>query len=272
MAHLYASFADAALAEKAAGALLDYGVRKEDVSIVANDAYGHSRATTGTSAADAGRGAANLGDSVVDGTKSVGDRIQQGGDKAAGAVAGAFGADRAAANYEAGADRQAVQAEGRSAMAGSESDVHGRPTGTGSAAVADDTGSTESAAKHGISTTTPEDADEGAVKGAGIGLGVGVAAALASLLVPGVGFVIGGGALASAIGGAALAAGAGAVAGGVTGYLKEQGVPGDAAQRYHGTVEGGGAVLSVSLPSGDVDQATAETVLSKYGASDVNSY
>lgn len=191
MAHLYASFADAALAEKAAGALLDYGVRKEDVSIVANDAYGHGRAAT----------------------------IHP---------------------------QESVETE--------------------------DVSSTESAAKHGISTTTPEDAGEGAVKGAGIGLGVGVAAALASLLVPGVGFVIGGGALASAIGGAALAAGAGAVAGGVTGYLKEQGVPGEAAQRYHGTVESGGAVLSVSLPSGDVDQATAEGVLSKYGASDMNSY
>jgi len=272
MAHLYASFADAALAEKAAGALLDYGVRKEDVSIVASDAYGRSRATTGGVATDAGHGAANLGDSAVDGTKSVGDRIQQAGDRTAGGVAGAFGADQSAANYNAAADRQAAQAEGRAAMAGSESDVHGRPTNTGGTAVADDASTTENAAKHGISTTTPEDAGEGAVKGAGIGLGVGVAAALASLLVPGVGFVIGGGALASAIGGAALAAGAGAVAGGVTGYLKEQGVPGDAAQRYHGTVENGGAVLSVNLPSGDVDQATAEGVLSKYGASDVNSY
>ena len=196
MAHLYASFADAAQAEKAAGALLDYGVRKEDVSLVANDAYGHSRSATGGVATDAGQ----------------------------------------------------------------------------QAALADDVSTTETAAKHGLSTTTPEDAGEGAVKGAGIGLGVGVAAALASLLVPGVGLVIGGGALASALGGAALTAGAGAVAGGVTGYLKEQGVPDDAAQRYRGTVESGGAVLSVNVPSGNVDQATAEGVLSKYGASDVNSY
>ena len=56
MAHLYASFQDAALAEKAAGALLDYGVRKEDVSIVANDAYGQSRTSqAGDTAATAGR-------------------------------------------------------------------------------------------------------------------------------------------------------------------------------------------------------------------------
>lgn len=286
MAHLYASFADASLAEKAAGALLDYGVRKEDVSIVANDAYGQSRSTTGAAvdtagnaATSAGRGTANLGDSAVDATKSVGDRIQQAGDKVAGAVAGAVGADHAAANYDAAANQQAGQAEGRAGMAGNESVVHDRPTATAPGAtggtgptVADNASTTETAAKHGISTTTPEDAGEGAVKGTGIGLGIGVAAALASLLVPGVGLVIGGGALATALGGAALAAGAGAVAGGVTGYLKEQGVPGEAAQRYHGTVEHGGAVLSVNLPSGDVDQATAEGVLSKYGASDVNSY
>lgn len=271
MAHLYASFADASLAEKAAGALLDYGVRKEDISIVANDAYGQTRSTTGTAvgaAADAGRGAANLGDSAVDATKSVGHRIEQAGDRAAATVASGFGAP-AAGVYNAAADRQAAEAEGRSAMAGNESAVHGRSTDAGADT---NVGDTEAAAKQGISTTTPEDAGAGAVKGAGIGLGIGVAAALASLLVPGVGLVLGGGALASAIGGAALTAGAGAIAGGVTGYLKEQGVPGEAAERYHGAIEHGGAMLSVNIPSGNVDQATAEQVLSKYGAADVNSY
>ena len=36
---LYASFTDAALAEKAAGALLDHGVRSEDVSLIAAETY-----------------------------------------------------------------------------------------------------------------------------------------------------------------------------------------------------------------------------------------
>ena len=36
---IYASFADPANAEKAAGALLDYGVRKEDLSVVANERH-----------------------------------------------------------------------------------------------------------------------------------------------------------------------------------------------------------------------------------------
>ena len=34
---LYASFADSSLAERAAGALLDYGVRNEDISLVAKE-------------------------------------------------------------------------------------------------------------------------------------------------------------------------------------------------------------------------------------------
>ena len=52
MAHLYASFADASLAEKAAGALLDYGVRQEDISLVAHDNYGQTRAAYPTRPSD----------------------------------------------------------------------------------------------------------------------------------------------------------------------------------------------------------------------------
>ena len=206
MAHLYASFADASLAEKAAGALLDYGVRQEDLSLVAHDDYGKTRQTTyGTSAAGVNTDSADM------------NPLDQGGP------------DSAANN----------------------SDL---------------------SAKHGLSTTTPEDAGEGAVKGTGIGLGVGILASLAALAIPGVGLVLGGGALASALGATALTAGAGAIAGGATGYLKEQGVPGEAAERYHGTVQSGGAMLSVNLPSGDVDQAMAQDILTKYGASDMSAY
>ena len=93
------------------------------------------------------------------------------------------------------------------------------PAGPGRAGLGDQPvgppGDTDAAAKHGISTTTPEDAGEGAVKGTGIGLGVGILASLAALTVPGVGLVLGGGALAAALGATALTAGAGAIAGGV---------------------------------------------------------
>ena len=306
MAHLYASFADASLAEKAAGALLDYGVRQEDISLVANDEYGKAHETHGKlygsdaaanagAAAGVGRGASNVGDGAVDAGKSAGDRLAQAGDRVAGAVSGAFGAEGTAAGYETAGDQHAGMAEGRAAMAGNEAGVYGsaagavagrqvavydnpgasadlNPADQGGPDSAANQGDVATAAKHGISTTTPEDAGEGAVKGTGIGLGVGILASLAALTIPGVGLVLGGGALAAALGATALTAGAGAIAGGATGYLKDQGIPADAAEHYHGTVSGGGAVLSINIPSGDVDQATAESVLSKYGAANVNAY
>ena len=288
MAHLYASFADASLAEKAAGALLDYGVRQEDISLVANDEYGKAHETHGklygsgdtaigtgaatTAFADSGFGAAP---SAVGGLGQVGDRV-------AGSVSGAFGAEGTAAGYEAAADQKtgganAGAVEGRQVAMydnpgtpGTSADLN--PADQGGPDSAANQGDVATAAKHGISTTTPEDAGEGAVKGTGIGLGVGILASLAALTIPGVGLVLGGGALAAALGATALTAGAGAIAGGATGYLKDQGIPADAAEHYHGTVSGGGAVLSINIPSGDVDQATDESVLSKYGAANVNAY
>ncbi len=294
MAHLYASFADASLAEKAAGALLDYGVRQEDISLVAHDDYGKTRAASygtdaygtnyaGSTAAGVGRGVSNVGDSAIDATQSAGHRLAQAGDRVAGAVTGAVGATGTAAGFEAAGDYHAAGAEGRAAMAGNEAAVHGSATQAGIRShdldpmdegdqTVDAHNDTNMAAKHGISTTTPQDAGAGAMKGAGIGLGVGILASLAALAIPGFGLVLGGGALAAAIGATAATAGAGAVAGGVTGYLKEQGVPGEAAQRYHGVIEHGGAMLSINVPSGSVDQATAEQVLGKYGAADVGAY
>ncbi len=273
MAHLYATFADAALAEKAAGALLDFGVRKEDLSLVANEGHGAVRGTGGMTQADLGGTAGTLGNRAGHDTASVGDRLAQAGDRVAGAVTGAVGATGASANYAAAGTMREGMADTHANMAGAEANsgaTVGSTAGNSGATVGDD--STSMSAKHGISTTTPEDAGEGAVKGTEIGLGLGILAAAAALLVPGVGLVIGGGALATALGGTALAAGAGAVAGGVTGYLKDQGVPGEAVQHYQTAVQNGGAILSVNIPSGNVDQAGAEQVLSKYGASNLNAY
>ncbi len=267
MAHLYATFADAALAEKAAGALLDFGVRKEDLSLVANEAHGSVRGASGMTQTNMGGGADTLGNRAGHDTASAGNRMAQAGDRVAGAVTGAVGATGASANYQAAGTQREGLADAHAEVAGRDA---GYGTTPGMTTGADD--STSMSAKHGISTTTPEDAGEGAVKGTGIGLGVGILAAAAALLVPGVGLVLGGGALATALGGTALAAGAGAVAGGVTGYLKDQGVPGEAVQHYQTTVENGGALLSINLPSGNVDQAGAEQVLAKYGASNLNAY
>jgi hypothetical protein len=237
MAHLYASFSDAVLAEKAAGALLDYGVRPEDISIVANDAFAQTPIAQHADISGA-------------------DPLVQAGDRMAGASEHAEGV------VSSDSYNLAVP-YGSTVEAGTIDERDEEPI------YATDY---ETAAKHGISTTTPEDAGQGAVKGAEIGLGLGVLAGLAALFIPGVGLVYGAGALASAIGAAALTAGAGAVAGGVTGYLKEQGVPGEAAQDYQSAIENGGAILNVNLPSGVVDQATAEQVLGKYSAVDMHSY
>lgn len=134
----------------------------------------------------------------------------------------------------------------------------------------DDVKDAEGTAKKGISTTTSADAASGAAKGAGIGLAAGVIAGLASLMIPGVGLVIGGGALATALGGAALATGAGTLAGGVTGYLKDQGVPEDHIVAYDDVVSSGGAIVAVTLPSNEVGASEIRDVLNKYGATNIS--
>lgn len=122
-------------------------------------------------------------------------------------------------------------------------------------------------AESGITTTTQDDAAVGATKGAFFGFGIGSIAALAAIMVPGIGLIVGGGALATALIGAAGATVAGAAAGGVVGYLKDQGVPEEESQRFSNVYEQGGAILNVSAPSGSVDGATIEAILAKYGES-----
>ncbi|NLO05512.1 MAG: hypothetical protein GX131_06735 [candidate division WS1 bacterium] len=124
----------------------------------------------------------------------------------------------------------------------------------------------EDSAKGGISTTTGADAGAGAAKGAGWGALAGILAGLATLWIPGVGLVIGGGALATALGAAAGATAAGAIAGGVTGYLKDQGVAPERIKEFEDHLSSGGAVLEIRVPSGEVDLAKAQEILAKYEA------
>jgi hypothetical protein len=127
-------------------------------------------------------------------------------------------------------------------------------------------------ATSGLTTTTGADASVGAEKGAGLGLGVGVVAALACLMVPGFGLVVGGGALATAIAGAAGATAAGAVAGGVHGYLRDQGVPDDAIGSYGQDYDSGDTLVAVTAPSDGVNVMTAHEILSKYNGKHINAY
>lgn len=198
---LYASFVDVGGAERAAGALIDHGVRAQDISFIANESY-----------SDANRSVVTSTDTAV---------------------------------------------------------VYTDPTDVASIKEANEA---DSAAKKGISTTTSADVVAGAAKGVGVGAGVGVLAAVASLFVPGVGWIFGGGALAAALIGAAATTAAGAAAGGVYGYLRDQGLPEDAITGYTSTLMEGGAILAVNCPSNNVDQATIQGLLAKYEATNVNHY
>ena len=129
----------------------------------------------------------------------------------------------------------------------------------------------ELSAKKGISTTTSADAGAGAVKGAAVGLSVGAVALVAALLIPGVGLVMGAGALALALTGMVATTGAGAIAGGVVGYLKDQGVPEEAITVYRETFDRGGSILAVAAPA-EFNRADLQAILAKYGASNIEMY
>lgn len=209
---IYASFTDPELAEKAAGALLDFGMDPNDISLLHHQAVAARRNEINYGIDD------NLEPTTmpsVQATTAENDKLYK--------------------------------------------DI-------------EDCDKANLDAKSGISTTTPADAGVGAAKGAVVGLGVGTIAALASLLIPGIGLVVGGGALAIAIAGAAGATGAGAVAGAVTGYLKDQGVEEHIAKTLATTVQSGGSMFAVQVPSGKVDEQQARSILEKYGADNVHSY
>ncbi len=129
----------------------------------------------------------------------------------------------------------------------------------------------EISSKKGISTTTSADAGAGAVKGAAAGLGVGTVALIAALLIPGVGLVMGGGALALAMVGMVATTAAGAVGGGVFGYLKDQGVPDEAITVYREAFDQGGSILAIAAPA-EFDRAELQAILAKYGAINIDMY
>ncbi len=302
---LYASFPDLSMAEKAAGALLDYGVRQEDISLVSNQGTSPVDATTGTERQDFATHSATLEERTTSGAstipvedddvyasghsgtqerRSFGNEVAEGGDRFGARVSSALGATNTASNFEAAADARAANDPAYTAtMGGADNrDVNNTFTDADANDQADtaadnwnranEPNRTELAAKQGLSTTTGADATVGAEKGAGIGLGVGILAAIASMIVPGFGLVAGGGALATAIGGVVGSTVAGGIAGGVTGYLKDQGVPEEAAMRYNDAYQGGGTVLGVTVPSNGIDRETVEQVMHKYGAGNVGAY
>ncbi len=298
---IYATFTDAALAERAAGALLDHGVQSEHLSLVRQH---DGTVTTDTIDADTTAGSTPYTSGAVIGgpgsVNAMGSGIQPAGTQTSMDSPSSTGFGNAPSpgyddvevnaaergqGYVGDADNTTDDALG--SMRDSELNrTYGEssvPVSTGgidttpsSVEGAYETGNRDNGisdpsdvAKKGITTTTAADAGAGAIKGAGIGAGVGVIAAIASLLVPGIGLVVGGGALAIALGGLAATAGAGAAAGAVYGYLKDQGVEEHLAKQYSDTLGNGGALLAVQYPSGNVDEPEIRMVLDKYGASSV---
>lgn len=248
---LYASFADPSLAEKATGALLDYGLKNDDISLVSSH----------QGLSDAGEKGGMVGEHMTPGGERIGSSTYE----------SYGGAEIRTTDVGDVQPRPGVSGLGATASSYGTSTPRDIPvTDRDKDADRDHDKDPVHTAEVGISTTTPEDAGAGAMKGAGFGLAAGILAGLASMVVPPFGLVVGGGALATAIGGAVGATAAGAVAGGATGYMKDQGVHEEYAAKYDEAIRGGGAVLAIHVPSGDVDDATAREVLSKYGAENIS--
>ena len=122
--------------------------------------------------------------------------------------------------------------------------------------------------KMGITTTTPQDAAAGAAIGSGVGLVAGLLAAAAAITIPGVGLVIGGGILAGAFGVAAATTAAGAAVGGVTGYLRDMGMPEHAAANVSDRLREGDYLVTISVDPVRYDEI--KQLLLKYNAAGVD--
>ena len=118
--------------------------------------------------------------------------------------------------------------------------------------------------KEGITTTTPQDAAAGAAVGTGVGLVAGLLAAAAALTIPGFGLVLGGGVLAAAFGAAAATTAAGAAAGGVVGYLRDMGMPEQAAANVSDRLREGDYLLTATVDPVRYDEI--KQLLQKYNA------
>jgi hypothetical protein len=274
---IYASFDDASLAEKAAGALLDHGVLAEHLSLVRTD-KGRLEPEMGSAFTS---GAVIGGPGAI---SSTGTGIQHGGRQSLlnGPATTGFGTSPSPGHDDLTNRGYVSEESAREIAEKDDRDYVGDyPAEISPGIGANDVTATglsgdftrnappenlEETAKHGITTTSSADAGAGAVKGTEIGAGVGVLAALASLFIPGVGIVIGGGALAIAIAGVVGSTGAGAAAGALFGFLRDQGMTEPIAREYGDRIVNGGALIAVQAPSGNVSEQEIRQIVAKYGA------
>ena len=105
----------------------------------------------------------------------------------------------------------------------------------------------------------------GAARGAAIGGTAGIVAGLASLAIPGLGPVVGAGALLGLFGGG------GAFVGALTGAFSTEKVSNQVIERYGMALREGQAVISVTASDAETAKQ-AEAVLAGAGATNINSY
>ena len=118
-----------------------------------------------------------------------------------------------------------------------------------------------------VDTHEVGDKTEGLVKGALVGGGAGALLGIAALAIPGVGPLIGAGAIASGAipGAAAIGAGAGAAVGGLTGLLTAHGVDEDDARYFEDSINSGGIFLSVNTAEARIDGDQLRDILYRNG-------
>jgi uncharacterized membrane protein len=115
-------------------------------------------------------------------------------------------------------------------------------------------------------TMTDEGAKGGAATGAALGGLGGLLVGLGALAIPGVGPVLAGGALATALATAATGGAIGAAAGGLTGALVGLGIPDDRARFYNDRVNRGDYLVMVDGTEDEIRRA--DTILSRHGIQD----
>lgn len=111
----------------------------------------------------------------------------------------------------------------------------------------DQEGQIENAEAHGLKKPGLSDAAVGAATGAGVGIGVGVLASLATMFIPGVGWVVGAGSLAATLAAAAGSAGAGAIAGGLYGHMRDIGMPKETSEEFAADYDSNHVIVAVTI-------------------------
>jgi len=115
-------------------------------------------------------------------------------------------------------------------------------------------------------TKTDEGAKAGAATGGALGGLGGLLVGLGALAIPGIGPVLAGGALATALATTAAGGAIGAAAGGVTGALVGLGIPDDRARLYNDRVNRGDYLVMVDGTEDEIRRA--EPILSRHGVQD----